>query len=40
MNAATLCPEDLRKRLPPYLLRAIAHVTEPFPPAAATAAAT
>ncbi len=32
VEAATLSPEDLRKRLPPYLLAAIAHVTEPFPP--------
>jgi len=34
VKAATLSPEDLRKRLPPYLVAAIAHVTEPFPPAA------
>ena len=37
VKAATLSPEDLRKRLPPYLVAAIAHVTEPFPPAAAAA---
>jgi len=39
VEAATLSPEDLRKRLPPYLVAAIAHVTEPFPPAAAPAPA-
>lgn len=38
VKAATLSPEDLRKRLPPYLAAAIAHVTEPFPPAAPTPA--
>lgn len=38
-KAATLSPEDLRKRLPPYLVAAIAHVTEPFPPAPAPTAA-
>jgi putative ATP-dependent endonuclease of OLD family len=37
VNAATLSPEDLRKLLPPYLVGAIAHVTEPFSPAVATA---
>lgn len=39
VKAATLSAEDLRKRLPPYLVAAIAHVTEPFPPAATAAAA-
>lgn len=39
VKAATLSAEDLRKRLPPYLVAAIAHVTEPFPPAAAPASA-
>jgi putative ATP-dependent endonuclease of OLD family len=34
VNAATLRPEDLRNILPPYLVAAITHVTEPFPPAA------
>lgn len=38
VKAATLSPEDLRKRLPPYLVAAIAHVTEPFPPVGASAA--
>lgn len=39
VKAETLSAEDLRKRLPPYLLAAIVHVTEPFPPTAAPAQA-
>lgn len=39
VRASTLSEEDLRKRLPPYLVAAIAHVTEPFPPAGAPASA-
>lgn len=38
-KAGSLSAEDLRKHLPPYLVAAIAHVTEPFPPAAAPGAA-
>lgn len=34
LKAATLSPEDLRQLLPPYLVAAIVHVTEPFQPAA------
>lgn len=39
LKAATLSPEDLHQLLPPYLLAAIVHVTEPFKPATAPAAA-
>jgi putative ATP-dependent endonuclease of the OLD family len=40
VKAASLSAEDLRKHLPPYLVAAIAHVTEPFPLAAAAATTT
>lgn len=39
VKAAALSPEDLRKRLPPYLVAAIAHVTEALSPAVTPAPA-